>query len=80
MMFMATQLASNKEKDEMAQIFLKLDKDGDGTLSRDELLEGYTKLYGSRERAAAEVDILMKNADVDGSGTIDYSGNSLLNY
>jgi len=73
MMFMATQLASNKEKEDLAQIFIKLDKNGDGSLSREELLEGYTKLYGNKDRAAAEVNILMQNADVDGSGTIDYS-------
>jgi calcium-dependent protein kinase len=40
-------------------------------LSREELIEGYTKIYG--EFAEDEVDKIMKIADIDGSGEIDYS-------
>jgi len=74
MMFIVSQLMTKKEKDELAQIFLALDKNGDGTLTADELLEGYTKLYGNKERAISEVKYLMESADTDNNGTIDYSG------
>jgi calcium-dependent protein kinase len=73
-MFIVSQLMTKKEKDELAQIFTALDKNGDGKLTPDELLEGYTKLYGNKERAVSEVKYLMENADADNSGYIDYSG------
>lgn len=73
MMFIASQLMSRKEKENLTAIFMALDKNGDGSLTRDELLEGYTKLYKNRERARAEVESLMAIADVDNNGLIDYS-------
>lgn len=65
---------TNKEKDSLKEIFMSLDKNGDGTLTQEELLEGYTKLYGSKERAVSEVNYLMNSADIDNNGVIDYSG------
>ncbi len=76
MMYIVTQLMTKKEKKELSDIFVALDKNGDGTLTYDELLEGYKKLYKSDERAKAEVKYLMAAADVDNNGTIDYSGTS----
>jgi len=73
MLFIASQLMTKKEKDNLKQIFNALDKNGDGMLTPEELLEGYTKLYGSKERAKAEVKYLMENADADNNGTIDYT-------
>ena len=72
-MFIATQLMSHKEKETLTSIFMSLDKDGDGTLTKDELMVGYTKLYKNKERARLEVESLMEIADVDNNGTIDYS-------
>ena len=69
---------TKKEKDELGNIFTALDKNGDGKLTPDELLEGYTKLYGNKERAVSEVKELMENADADNSGYIDYSGNLII--
>jgi len=74
MMFIVSQLMTKKEKDDLRLIFMALDKNGDGALTQEELLEGYTKLYGNKERAKAEVSYLMENADADNNGTIDYSG------
>lgn len=73
MMFITTQLMSHKEKENLTSIFFALDKDGDGTLTKEELMEGYAKLYKNRERAKCEVESLMAIADVDNNGTIDYS-------
>ena len=53
---------------------MALDRNGDGKLSYEELVDGYTKLYGSKDRAMAEVQYLMSTADVDGNKMIDYSG------
>lgn len=73
MMFITTQLMTRKEKEKLTAVFLSLDKNGDGTLTREELMEGYTKLYGDSERARIEVESIMAIADVDNNGTIDYS-------
>jgi len=73
MMFITTQLMTKKEKENLTAIFLSLDKNGDGALTREELIEGYTRLYGNTEQAQIEVDSLMAVADVDNNGTIDYS-------
>lgn len=49
-----------------------MDKNSDGKLSREELIEGYNKIMGDLA-AEEEVDKIMKIADADGSGEIDYS-------
>lgn len=64
---------TNKEKNDLKEIFTALDKNGDGMLTQEELLEGYKKLYKSEERAIAEVQNLMEKADADNNGFIDYS-------
>jgi calcium-dependent protein kinase len=74
-MYIVTQLVSKKEKAEMEQTFKALDKNADGKLSQDELIEGYTQLYGDRDRALREVELVMSNVDIDRSKFIDYSGN-----
>jgi calcium-dependent protein kinase len=48
-----------------------LDTNSDGKLSRDELIEGYRQILG--DLAEVEVDRILKIADADGSGEIDYS-------
>lgn len=73
MMFIVSQLMTSKEKENLTKIFVSMDKNGDGTLTKEELLEGYTKLYGNKEKARIEVKTLLANADTDNNGTIDYS-------
>lgn len=65
---------SKKEHDKLRAAFTALDKNADGKLSREELLNGYMELYGDKQRAEEEVTIIMNNVDVDRSGFIDYSG------
>ena len=49
-----------------------MDKNGNGSLSRDELLEAYKNLRGV-DFDESEIDELMKKADADGNGDINYS-------
>lgn len=56
---------------ELQRAFKQLDKNSDGKLSREELIEGYREILG--DLAEEEVDRIMKIADADGSGEIDYS-------
>ena len=72
--FIATQLATKKERDEMLELFKVLDTDNSGTLSRQELIAGFHNLYSEDvEDIEAEVDKIMRQVDTDGSGEIDYS-------
>lgn len=49
-----------------------LDKDGSGTLSREELIEGYRNLYGDNFNES-EVTALLNMADENDDGVISYS-------
>lgn len=40
MTFIVTQISSQHEKEELQRAFQELDKDGNGILSRDELMQG----------------------------------------
>jgi calcium-dependent protein kinase len=57
---------------ELNATFQKFDKNGDGKLSREELLEGYTEIVGP-DAASEETENIMRNVDTDGNGYIDYS-------
>ena len=48
-----------------------MDINKDGKLQRNELILGYRKIYG--QFAEEEVDKILKIADIDGRGEIDYS-------
>lgn len=73
LLFIASQLMDRKEKDRLTEIFVALDKNGDGCLTKEELVEGYKNLYKDKERARREAETLMAVADVDNNGLIDYS-------
>jgi len=44
--FMAAQLLSKSETDELAKVFRMFDKDGNGKLDMQEIKEGYFEYYG----------------------------------
>jgi calcium-dependent protein kinase len=52
-------------------MFQKLDKNKDGQLDRNELIEGFREIYG--QVVEAEVDEIMALADLNGNGEIDFS-------
>lgn len=71
-LFIITQLMSTKELKEAKDIFLELDENGDGKLSREELTKGYRRFL-SRENAEKIVDNIMRRVDTDNNGYIDYN-------
>lgn len=77
-MYIVTNFLGKNEREELQQTFMALDKNADGKLSREELIDGYTEMYGNVDVAEKEVDCIMKNVDVDHNGYIDYSGTYLL--
>lgn len=57
------------EMRKLSDMFINLDKNGDGTLSKDEIEEGYDALGIP---APASLNELMKKLDGEGDGTINY--------
>jgi calcium-dependent protein kinase len=49
-----------------------LDKNGDGNLSKQEILEGYEEVFGI-PIIEEDVDRMFREIDIDGNGTIDYT-------
>ena len=70
--FISSQLMTKEQEKEFSQTFQQLDKDGDGRLSKDELIEAYLEKM-TREEAEAIVEKILAQVDSDGSGFIDYS-------
>ncbi|CAD8199555.1 unnamed protein product [Paramecium pentaurelia] len=70
--FMVNQMATSQEKQELLQQFQALDLNGDGRLSKEELIIGYSKVMSYTD-AELEVEKLMKYIDQDKNGSIDYS-------
>ena len=68
--FIACQLLSLQETRELRQIFMQLDLNHDGKLSKEELMKGYHLLDAT---AAKNIEKIMADCDSDGSGFIDYS-------
>lgn len=70
--FITTQLINSKETKEIREIFRTIDKNGDGKLSKEELLEHYYEIVGP-SLAEAEVSKIMTQVDTDNNGYIDYT-------
>lgn len=70
--FMVTQMATKEEMEELQRAFAAIDTNGDGKLSREELLNGFTDIMGAAT-AEAEVERIMNLVDTDQNGWIDYS-------
>lgn len=70
MLFITYQLFTKNEESNLIEIFKSIDKNNDGKLSREELIEG-SSLLGLSEQI--NVDEIMKNCDLDKSGYIDFT-------
>ena len=69
--FIINQLVLKEERNDLERQFKEWDKNGDGVLSRDEIIEGYRKTYGTVDEN--EIDNMIKSIDLDGNGVIDYN-------
>jgi calcium-dependent protein kinase len=72
--YLASHFHSKKDQEKLKEIFQSFDKDGNGLLEKEELVEGYTELLGSKEAAIKEVDAIMIQVDFNQNGNIDYTG------
>lgn len=69
--FIATQLISHDEAKELKKDFNKIDKNGDGKITPNELMDQYV-LTMNHEEAKTAVDNIMKEVDTNQNGEIDY--------
>lgn len=70
--YITSQIATNAELKEINKQFQALDKDGDGKLTRSELLQEYSKTMNFAQ-ASEVVDKILVELDKDGDGFIDYT-------
>lgn len=70
--FIASHCLASKDTREMREAFVAIDLNGDGKLSREELLTEYRKYMGI-DQAESEVQALFENVDTDHNGYIDYT-------
>lgn len=70
--FLVSIMATKEEKAELLRVFQALDKNNDGLLSKEELLDGY-KQYCKSGNPEDEMAAVMDAIDTNKSGAIDYS-------
>jgi calcium-dependent protein kinase len=68
--YMSRSILSTEDTEEIRQLFISMDTDGNGTLSREEIITGFSK---TSKLTPEEVEDILKNVDTDGNGTIDYT-------
>eukprot|EP00826_Nyctotherus_ovalis_P064561 TRINITY_DN9474_c0_g1_i16.p2 TRINITY_DN9474_c0_g1~~TRINITY_DN9474_c0_g1_i16.p2 ORF type:complete len:155 (+),score=62.56 TRINITY_DN9474_c0_g1_i16:1357-1821(+) len=72
-MYLTVQLMQDKDKEELQKVFIAMDKNGDGKLSREELIDGFVSMGESHASAAKMVNQILFNLDIDKNGYIGYS-------
>jgi calcium-dependent protein kinase len=68
---------NSDEKAKLLQTFRALDLNGDGTLTKEELIQGYRRILNVND-PEEEVGKIMQMVDNNNSGTIDYTGTTFL--
>ena len=66
-------MISKKKKADLHKLFVSIDKNADGKLSREELINVYSNLIDSPADVEEKVDKIRANVYVDHNGYIDYS-------
>eukprot|EP01022_Parablepharisma_sp_SALTPOND_P021128 TRINITY_DN405_c0_g1_i1.p1 TRINITY_DN405_c0_g1~~TRINITY_DN405_c0_g1_i1.p1 ORF type:complete len:381 (-),score=53.11 TRINITY_DN405_c0_g1_i1:1145-2287(-) len=69
--YIVSQLITNKEKELFQSVFMSLDKDKDGKLGKEELIQGYKEIFGEGYPVEEEIEKIMEHIDIDGNGYID---------
>ena len=78
--YIISQFCDTKEEQKLSKIFHLIDRDEDGQVTESDLYEAYFKLYKDEFKAKRDSTEVIKRADLNGNGVIDYSGNSCYNY
>ena len=68
--FIINQLVSKEDRADLLKQFLAWDKNKDGVLNKQEIIESYRNVYGTIDPDI--VENIIKSIDLDGNGVIDY--------
>ena len=68
--FIINQLVSKEDRADLLKQFLAWDKNKDGVLNKEEIIESYRNVYGTIDPDI--VENIIKSIDLDGNGVIDY--------
>eukprot|EP00826_Nyctotherus_ovalis_P051256 TRINITY_DN6396_c0_g1_i7.p1 TRINITY_DN6396_c0_g1~~TRINITY_DN6396_c0_g1_i7.p1 ORF type:complete len:191 (+),score=64.82 TRINITY_DN6396_c0_g1_i7:706-1278(+) len=71
--YIATQEIDPREEKRLKLLFDSLDVNKSGQVTLNDLLEGYKKIYKDEARAQKVAEQIMKRADINNNGCIDYS-------
>lgn len=71
--YIASQELSQSEEKQLKDAFNLLDRDQNGIITKDELVEGYMKMGRAETVAKVEAEWVMRKIDVNQNGAIDYN-------
>jgi len=71
-LFLVNYFSTKEERSKLLETFYTLDKDKNGTLTREEIRLGYQKIMG-KDYNDEDLDTLIKKIDLNNNGHIDYS-------
>jgi len=71
--YIACHLQTQETMNQLKAAFHKFDKNGDGVLEKDELVQGYIELGETKEQAEKLVSRILRKIDINNDGNINYS-------
>ena len=80
MAYIATHLQGEDKQEKLRAAFREFDKNGDGVLSRTELIESYKQIGYQSQDAVAAVDAIMDKIDINKNGNIEYDEFLMANF
>jgi calcium-dependent protein kinase len=71
--YIASQELTKSEEERLKEAFDSIDKDKNGCISKEELIEGYKMMGRAEIRAQLDAEYVMTRLDMNRNGTIDYN-------
>lgn len=72
--YITSQHLSKEQEDRIREVFKTFDKDQNGELTKEELVNILMMMYGDSKRVKREVKEIFRNFDLGDKGTITYNG------